>query len=136
MRVLHVYKDFFPVLGGIENHIRLLSQELVKRGGLEVTVIVANLGGKTVVEDFDGVKVIKAARLATVASTPISLSLFEEVHKHKADITHLHFPYPPGELAYLLGRPSSRLVMTYHSDIVRQKTLLRFYEPLLLKVLS
>ncbi|MBI2865628.1 MAG: glycosyltransferase [Chloroflexi bacterium] len=135
MRVLHVYKDFFPVLGGIENHVRLLSREQVRRG-LEVTVVVANPGGRTVVEDFDGVKVVKSGRLATVASTPLSVSLFAEVRKHKADITHLHFPYPLGELAYLIGKPSPRMIITYHSDIVRQKNLLRFYAPFLQRVLS
>jgi rhamnosyl/mannosyltransferase len=43
----------------------------------------------------------------------------------------LHFPYPPGDLAYLAlpGRPP--LVITYHSDIVRQQALLRAYGPLL-----
>src|SRR5581483_8796896 len=44
---------------------------------------------------------------------------------------HLHFPYPPGDLIYrrLPGRPP--LVVTYHSDIVRQQALLRAYRPLL-----
>jgi rhamnosyl/mannosyltransferase len=48
----------------------------------------------------------------------------------RADIVHLHFPYPPGDLAALLvpGRPP--LVITYHSDIVRQQNLLRVYRPL------
>jgi rhamnosyl/mannosyltransferase len=48
---------------------------------------------------------------------------------------HLHFPYPPGEVSALLATPRTPTVITYHSDIVRQQTLLRAYGPLLRVVL-
>ncbi len=35
MRVLYVYKDYYPVVGGIENHIRLICRGL-KAGWPEV----------------------------------------------------------------------------------------------------
>ena len=35
LRVLHVYKEYFPVLGGIENHVRLLCHSLRERGEFE-----------------------------------------------------------------------------------------------------
>jgi rhamnosyl/mannosyltransferase len=54
----------------------------------------------------------------------------------EADITHLHFPYPVGELAYLLAGRSRKLVITYHSDIVRQKVLLQVYKPFLYRLLA
>lgn len=31
MRILHVYKSYFPVLGGIENHVRILAEAQVAR---------------------------------------------------------------------------------------------------------
>jgi glycosyltransferase involved in cell wall biosynthesis len=135
MRVLHVYKDYYPVVGGMENHIRLLARGEARRG-LEITVLVTSLTGKTEVAELEGVRVIKAARLATVASTPISLALFSWMRRLRSDITHLHFPYPWGELAHLAFGQSQRTIITYQSDIVRQKGLLKLYRPFLWRVLA
>jgi glycosyltransferase involved in cell wall biosynthesis len=137
MRILHVYKDYYPVVGGIENHIRLICRGL-KAGwpDIEPTVLVTNRARNTVVEEIEGVRVIKTGRLATVSSAPISLSLFAWMRRLEPDITHLHFPYPIGELAYLLVGRSRKMVITYHSDIVRQKYLLHMYRPFLYRLLA
>lgn len=135
MNILHVYKDYYPVLGGIENHVKVLA-EAQAQAGHHVIVLVTALGPRTTIEDIGGVRVIKAGRFATVASTPLSLSLPIILARLRPDITHLHFPYPLGEAAQtLLGR-SRRTVITYHSDIVRQQDLLRLYRPLLWRVLA
>jgi rhamnosyl/mannosyltransferase len=134
VNILHVYKDYFPILGGIENHVKLLAEEQVRRG-LDVTVLVTSQAGPEVVEERAGVRVIKAARLATVASTPLSLSLFGWIRRLNADVAHLHFPYPVGEVAHLLLGRARRTVITYHSDVVRQRGFLRVYRPLLWRVL-
>lgn len=134
MKVLHVYKDYYPVLGGMENHIRCLA-EAQARLGLDVTVLVTNRGPRTTTEELNGVKVIKAGRLAEISSTPLSPAMPLELARLRPDITHLHFPYPPGEVSQLLLGRSRHTVMTYQSDVVRQKWLLRLYEPLLWRVL-
>jgi glycosyltransferase involved in cell wall biosynthesis len=134
MKVLHLYKDYYPVLGGVENHIRDLA-EAQARSGLEVTVLVTNDGPRTVGEELHGVRVIKAGRLAVVSSTPLSLALPWILARLRPDIAHLHFPYPLGEVAQLLLGRNEHTVMTYHSDVVRQKRLLRLYTPLLWRVL-
>jgi len=134
-RVLQVYKDYSPVLGGMENHIKMLSEALVRRGH-EVTVLVTHPTSRTHIEEINGVRVVKAGRLATISSAPISLSLFVWMRRLQADIIHLHFPYPIGELAYLLAGRSQRMVLSYHSDIVRQKYLLQVYRPFLYRVLA
>ncbi len=134
MRILHVYKDYFPVLGGIENHVRVLA-EAQARAGHQVIALVCNLGSRTTVEELNGVKVVKSGRIATVASMPISLSQPLAVARLRPDVIHVHSPYPLGEVsAWLLGR-GSRLVITHHSDVVRQKGLLRLYGPVLRRVL-
>jgi len=134
MKILHVYKDYFPVLGGIENHVRLLAEAQAAMGH-EVTVLVTNPGPRTTRDEMNGVRVIRAGRLATVASTPLSLALVRELARHDADITHLHYPYPVGEVAQLLAGRGRRAVLTYHSDVVRQRRLLRLYAPLMGRVL-
>jgi rhamnosyl/mannosyltransferase len=131
VHILQIYKDYHPVLGGIENHVRDLGEGLAERGH-RVTVLVTNLTNRTVVEQpRAGLTVIKAARTLHLASTPLSLAMGRLAGQARPDVVHLHFPYPPGDLAYLRvpGRPP--LVVTYHSDIVRQRSLLRAYRPLL-----
>jgi len=135
MHILHIYKDYFPVLGGIENHIRILAEAQAARGH-DVTVLVANPARRTTVETLNGVRVIKAARWATVASTPISPALFWQTARQKVDVAHLHFPHPPGEVANWLLQPAKATVISYHSDVVRQAGILRFYKPLMKQVLK
>lgn len=135
MKILHIYKDYFPVLGGMENHIRWLAEAQVAAGH-DVTVLVTHPQRRTTDDIEQGVRVIRAARLATVASTPLSLAMPRLLRAQRPDIAHLHFPYPPGEVSqWLLGR-ARHTVMTYHSDVVRQKGLLRIYEPLMRRVLQ
>lgn len=136
MRILHIYKDYPPVFGGIEHHLRDLCEGLAGRGHV-VTALVTSLDGRTSVErPRPGLTVVRAARAAHVASTPLSPTMLGLARAARADVVHLHFPYPPGDLAALAvpGRPP--LVVTYHSDIVRQRGLLRLYRPLLELTLS
>jgi len=134
MRVLHIYKDYYPVLGGIENHIKMLAEGQVRRG-LDVTVLVTHPAAGADERLIEGVRVVRVKRLATVASTPLSLSLFVCAARTPVDITHLHFPYPLGEAANLLFGRGKKTVITYHSDVIRQRNMLRFYRPLLWRVL-
>jgi rhamnosyl/mannosyltransferase len=135
MKVLHVYKDYYPVLGGIENHIKMLAEGLIGRG-YEVQVLVTNTSPQTVTEEVNGVPVIKAGCPVRISGAPISPSLYAWMRRLKPDITHLHFPNPSGELGQLFLGQSHKLVLTYHSDIVRQKYLLRLYKPFLWKILA
>jgi rhamnosyl/mannosyltransferase len=47
------------------------------------------------------------------------------------DVLHFHFPWPYADLLNLLPAARRPRVMTYHSDIVRQRFLLRLYAPLI-----
>ena len=129
-RILHIYKDYYPVLGGIENHLRTLAEAQAARGH-SVTVLVTSRTRQTHQAEMNGVRIIFAGRLATAASTPLSLALPLCLRREPADIAHLHFPYPMGDLAHWLAGRARRTVISYHSDIVRQKNLLRLYAPFL-----
>jgi len=136
MNILHLYKDYAPVLGGIENHIRALAEAQVRRGHT-VTVLVTHRGRRTVEENLNGVRVLKAGRLATVASAPLSLELPRALARETPDITHLHFPYPVGEISqWLVGRDRP-YVITYHADPTRpvQRAIMFLYTPLLRLIL-
>jgi glycosyltransferase involved in cell wall biosynthesis len=132
MRVLHIYKDYAPILGGIENHIALLAQAQ-RAQGIDARVLVTNTGSKTVEEIINGVPVVKTGRQLNISSAPISIGFYPWLRRleKEIDITHAHLPYPPGELAHLLLGRSRALVLSYHSDIVRQKILGALYSPFL-----
>ena len=135
MKILHIYKDYPPILGGIENHVRLLAEGQAGRGHA-VTVLVTNpAGARSTLAEEGGVTVVRAGRLATVASTPLSLALPWRLLRERPDVVHLHYPYPVGETAQWLLRRGRATVLTYHADIVRQANILRFYRPILQRVL-
>ena len=136
MNILHIYKDYYPILGGIENHVRVLAEAGAARGH-DVTVLVTSRDRHTRREELNGVKLIKTSRWINISSAPISPAMFSEARKlgRAADIIHLHFPYPPGEMARLFSGSRAKTIITYHSDIVRQKLLRTVYQPFLWRIL-
>jgi rhamnosyl/mannosyltransferase len=114
--------------------LKALSEGLVARGHA-VTVLATSHTRHTHTIDRHGVRVIKAARLAHLASTPLSPALVQQARHLHADVVNLHMPYPPGDLAALAMR-TTPLVVTYHSDVVRQQRLLQVYRPLLHRTLT
>lgn len=146
LSVLHVYKDYWPpVLGGIEKHVHWLSHHQAARG-LHVTVLVTNpspfprsLRTEITRDPARGngtVRVVRSARLFTAASTPISPSQALWQRRLSVDVVHLHFPYPPGEVANYLWGKARVTVITYHCDVVRHRFILWLYRPLLHRVLG
>jgi glycosyltransferase involved in cell wall biosynthesis len=134
MRILHLYKDYHPVVGGIENHVKWLAEEQ-SRDGHEVTVLVCGQGATSREQVIEGVRVMRAGRLFTMASMPVSLAYPYLLSRLEADIGHVHLPFPLGAVANLLLGRTTATVVTYHCDIVRQRVLLRLYSPLLHRVL-
>lgn len=135
MQILHVYKAYHPVLGGIENHVKLVA-EAQAAAGHEVTVLATASSLRTEIDEIGGARVIKAGRWLEVASTPLSPMLVLRLLKEHPDITHLHFPYPPAEVGQSLVMRQRPTVLSYHSDIVRQRGLLRLYRPLMMHTLQ
>jgi len=134
MKILHIYKDYFPVIGGIENHIKVLAESQAAEGH-SVSVLVCNPELKTIIQTINRVKVIKTARITTIASMPISIKQVIINKKLNPDVTHIHSPYPLGELSNWLFKKTSKTIITHHSDIIRQKVWLTFYGPILKKIL-
>jgi rhamnosyl/mannosyltransferase len=130
MRILHLYKDYHPpVRGGIEQTVELMARHQV-RSGHEVTVLTSAHGGRRTLEEMvEGVRVIRVAEWARFASAPLCPTMPLRLSRLGAEMYHLHFPSPPGEVSWLLVRPRAAMVVTYHSDIVRQVAALAIYRP-------
>ena len=138
MKVLQVYKDYYPpVKGGIEGLVNSISNGLKQRG-VEVEVLVSNTRATFKKEIIDGITVTKAPQLGRIASAPLNFTFPYHLRRLAKDahIVHFHFPNPTGELSCLLGGLNNRVVVSYHSDIIRQKRLGRLYRPFLKKFLE
>ncbi|HEX8787370.1 MAG TPA: glycosyltransferase family 4 protein [Telluria sp.] len=132
MRVLHFCKTYFPdSVGGIEQVIR---QMCVGTGRLGVTNHVLSLSRERDLApfEFEGHTVHRAHLDFELASNGVSLAAIGKLARmaREADVVHYHFPWPFTDMAHFLARIDKPTVLTYHSDIVRQKTLLRLYQPL------
>ncbi len=130
--VLHIYKDYYPpVLGGIEKCINWLCREM--RGDFNTRVLVASRSSRFSDrdEDIQGIRVVQAGCWGRFLSSPIAPRYVHWLRRLDSDILHFHMPNPTAELAYLLARPPrGRVVVTYHSDIVRQRLTGALYRPL------
>ncbi|HYL36154.1 MAG TPA: glycosyltransferase [Bryobacteraceae bacterium] len=129
VKVLHVGKFYPPQMGGIETHLEALCGELKK--SLSVRVIVASDNAHGSEEVLRGIPVSRLPTPLSLASTPLCPRMMGEIRRANADIIHLHLPNPMAILAYLASGHRGHLVVTYHSDTVRQKALGALFEPLL-----
>jgi rhamnosyl/mannosyltransferase len=140
MRVTMLNKYYYPHLGGIEFHMKDLAEGLLGRE-LDVAALVSNEGSRLVEDEVDGVAVRRLPRLVAYASTPIAPSMRREIKALEtgdasSDIVHLHSPYPWGEVSWKGSGTSLPSVLSYHSDIVRQRVMGTAYRPLLERVLD
>jgi rhamnosyl/mannosyltransferase len=120
-------------MGGMETHLQSLCgglQDLV-----DLKVIVANDARHSATDVVDGINVMRLKRSFNFAAAPICPDMSRRIREAEADIIHIHVPNPTAILAYLASRHSGRLVVTYHSDIIRQKVMGRAFRPVLERAL-
>lgn len=129
MRVLHVGKFYPPHRGGMESHVETLARELSAE--VDVQVLVSSDGRQTVRETLDGIPVTRIGTLASFASASINPGMARAIREANADVVHFHHPNPTGVLSYLASGRRGPLVVTYHSDIIRQRVLGAAFAPVL-----
>ena len=134
VKILHIGKYYHPYSGGMESILRDLCEGLSQKGH-DVTVLCSNTSAQKSIENLNGVKVIRLARTGVLFGQNINPTLFIEMMRlaREADIVHVHSPNPLAEMLSLFLPKSVALVSTHHSDIIRQKTLLKFYKPFLIR---
>lgn len=142
VRVTMINKYYWPPhLGGVETHLHDIATALAARPGIDVRAIVANESGQTVTETIEGVEVTRMGRTFAYSNTPIVRGMARAIRAEAsrpepADLLHLHFPYPWGEISWLRAKAGLPTVVLYHSDIVRQKRELAVYRPILERFLD
>jgi len=138
MRVLHFYKTAFPsTMGGVEQMIHQIARGAKDFGvGVEVLSLTKDYAPQTI--EIDGYLSHRAREDIRISSASFSLSAisrFVQLAK-KADVIHYHFPWPFMDMLHFATRLKKPTLVTYHSDIVRQKHLLRLYRPLKIQFLN
>ena len=138
IKVLHFFKTYYPeTMGGIEQVIFQIAQGGEKHGFSSEVLYLSERGAAR--NETVGNHLTHRSKLDLhVASTGFSLSAFRDFSElaKEADVVHYHFPWPYMDIAHFAschGKPS---VVSYHSDIVKQKTLLKLYKPLMNRFLS
>jgi glycosyltransferase involved in cell wall biosynthesis len=129
-RCLQLTKFYPPVAGGMETTVRDIAEGLTAEQW-KVEVLCANTEAATVSE-AGNIPVTRVGAFAEVASTSLTPGLFSQLRRlqRRQDIIHVHLPNPMANLALLLARPSAKIAVHWHSDIVKQKRLLALYAPL------
>ncbi|MBD3277509.1 MAG: glycosyltransferase [Candidatus Aegiribacteria sp.] len=134
MRVLEVYKDVYPfVQGGIERYMHDLSGYLADQGH-DVSVLVAS--DRCSSKGISGFGIERYRCLGRLLSNPVSIGLAGMLRKYRGDLVHFHVPLPSAVLAWLRSGRRIGYMVTYHSDIVRQKMFMPFYGPFLRRFLK
>ena len=132
MNILQVCKFYQPVMGGIETVAWELSEGFA-RAGLHSEVLCSNQRRRTERHQFPaGYDVVRAGSLGMVLSTSMAPAMVHELRRMslRRDIIHVHMPDPMAALAIWTVRPKARLVVHWHSDVVRQRRAMKLYEPL------
>lgn len=132
--VLQLGKYYSPVKGGIETYLYNLCTNLDP--DIEARILVSNLSMKTEIDKVEGTEVIRMAKLDQLFSTALNPTLPLWMRREQADILHFHLPNPMAVMSYLLARPPGKVVVSYHSDILKQKFAFTFYRRFLEKFLS
>jgi rhamnosyl/mannosyltransferase len=138
MRVLHFFKTYLPdSVGGIEQVINQLCRT-GRHHGIEHQVLTLSSNPEPAELMVDGHRVYRARLDLQLASTGFSYSVVPQFRRlaAEADIINFHFPWPFMDVVHLLAGIDKPTVVTYHSDIVRQRYLFKLYQPLMHRFLG
>lgn len=131
MRILQLGK-FYPVQGGVEKVMYDLLVGLEARG-IQCDMLCAYDGkGAREIVLSPHAKVICSRTLLKKYATMVSfqmITILRRIAPHY-DIIHVHHPDPMAALALWFSGYKGKVVLHWHSDIVKQKKLLGFYMPL------
>lgn len=130
MKILHIGK-YWPMKGGMETVINDITRHFSGKGHQCDMLCVATKepGIYTINENC---KIISVPAYCNVAKTALSSQMITTLRKiaNNYDVIHIHCPNPIGNVALLLANFKGKVIVHWHSDIIKQKHLLRLYEPL------
>jgi len=141
-KICHLAKYYPPMPGGIETHVQELARAQADLGA-EISVVCVNgldkkkrpsLRTKTSQELDNNVQIISLGRLGSFSRLDLCPEILEKLRQvvnESYSVIHLHTPNPTmliawsiaRVIAWLRRRPRTALVITHHSDIIKQRFL-------------
>lgn len=131
MKVLQFGKFYPPHIGSIEKVMFDITEGLNRRG-VHCDVLCSNKQRKYVEEVVGGYRVTRTSSFGVFFSASVTPQLVGKLKQMQDayDIIHVHLPDPMANLALFLARPSSKVILHWQNDVVRQRLLLKLYLPL------
>lgn len=133
-KILHVSTYYYPQFGGIEQ-VAYDIVEILKENNIDNRVVCFSEDGTTKEEIINEVKVYKIGFLKKICSQAISLEYYLKLKKiieeYKPDFIHLHLPNPliASYINNILkDKKEIKLIIHWHSDIIKQKMIKIFYK--------
>jgi len=130
MKILQLGKFYDPVVGGMETVLKELCESVQNQ--VQLQVLVANTQFRTERENH-GFQLTRVASLGTLFSCSMAPSFPLHVRQMDADVVQVHLPNPLAEVSALLACRDIPIIAHFHSDVVRQRSLLKIYQPVLEK---
>ena len=130
MKVLHLYRTCYPeTKGGLEQAIRYICKGTAELG-VENTIL--TLGDSDKDYMYENYRIIVVKKDIEISSNGFSFKLISTFIKlsRSHDIIHYQYPWPTGDLLSLFAPKKKPSLVSYQSDIVKQKLLKKVYWPL------
>ena len=124
MKILFVVNYYYPYISGVSEYLRLLAEEMVKRGH-DVKVLASNHDHLKSHEIINGVKVYRAPIICKISKGTVSPAFIFKARTmaKSADIVNLHLPMLESSIISLLIK-KNKLFTTYQCDLTMPPNLL------------
>lgn len=139
MKVLHVYRTYYPdPPGGLQEAIRQICLA-TKAHGVENTIFALSPCPEPKMISRAEATVVRAKSWLAPASCDIgglgAISTFRSLVQ-KADVVHYLFPWPFADVLHHAFGNDKPAVLTYISDVIRQRSLNSLYSPMMWRTLE
>ena len=138
MRILQVCPAYLPAIGGVEQHVRNISERMARQH--QVTIFAIDPGGSLPREEMvNGVLVRRFKGFSPGNAYHVSLQMLSELRRSQFDVVHGH-NYQALTLFFCRYAPRERFVVTAHyhehGATLPRDIMKRLYRPLGKKIFS
>lgn len=134
-KILHIAPYYLPQYGGTEQ----VTHDIINilKDSYENKIICFSETGKTFINEYEGIEVHRIGWIKKISSQAISFSYFFRLYKllkkYNPNYIHLHLPNPLITVYLLIClffiKRKINIIGHWHSDIVEQKIIKKFYNP-------
>ncbi len=132
MKILQIGK-FYPIRGGVEKVMYDIMLGLSQRGvSCDMLCAAAEDEQPGVLSLNENARLIIMPALIKCAATMISPAMISTLRKIKDDydVIHIHHPDPMACAALFFSGYKGKVLLHWHSDILKQKMMLKIYQPM------